>query len=89
MVKSLDLKIDPKHQNKMEEFQQYIFDLSAEFIALPATKVAEEIDRRLREIGEFWDFGQIFLSRLSDNGHILETIHAYSAPGVRPSPVSA
>jgi len=72
----------------MTEFQQYIFNLSAVFIALPATKVADEIDRRLREIGEFWDFDHIFLGRLTDSGSTLKTIHAHSAPGVRPAPMS-
>jgi transcriptional regulator with GAF, ATPase, and Fis domain len=71
---------------KLKEFQGYIFDLSAEFIAMPATKVSAEIDKCIGEIGRFWDFGQIFLTRLSAGGAKLTTIHDYHAPGARSAP---
>jgi transcriptional regulator with GAF, ATPase, and Fis domain len=71
---------------KLEEFQGYIFDLSATFIAMPAPQVAAEIDKCLGEIGRFWDFGQIFLTRLTAGGTKLITIHAYHAPGARSAP---
>lgn len=72
--------------DKMRQFQQYIFCLSAVFISMPATKVAAEIDKRLQEIGEFWDFDQIILTRLADHGTRLKTIHAYTAPGIEAAP---
>jgi formate hydrogenlyase transcriptional activator len=72
--------------DKMGQFQQYIFCLSAVFISMPATKVAAEIDRKLREIGEFWDFDQIILTRLTDRGTRLKTIHAYVAQGIETVP---
>jgi transcriptional regulator with GAF, ATPase, and Fis domain len=81
-------KTDPIPEDKLEQFQRYIFNLSAMFIALPATKVADEIDRRLQEVGEFWDISQVFLSRLTDDDSVLTTIHAYSAPGAIPAPAS-
>lgn len=68
------------NQDRMVEFQKYIFDLSAVFIAIPANKVPEEIDRRLREIGELWDFDQVFLCRLAENNTVLDTIHYYNSP---------
>jgi transcriptional regulator with GAF, ATPase, and Fis domain len=85
-VKPLDPKTEPIPEQRLEQFQRYIFNLSAMFIALPASQVADEIDRRLREIGEFWDFAQVFFSRLRDNDTVLTTIHAYSAPGAPPAP---
>ena len=71
----------PDQADKMGPFQQYIFSLSALFISMPATKVAAEIDKRLQQIGEFWDFDQIILTRLTDQASKLKTIHAYFAPG--------
>ena len=70
----------------MAVFQQYIFDLSAVFIAIPADNVPAEIDLRLREIALFWGFDQVFLCRLTDNDSILTTIHAFNAPGVTSAP---
>lgn len=72
----------PDQADKLKRFQQYIFGLSAEFISMPATEVAAEIDKRLREVGKFWDFDQIVLSRLADRGTRLKTIHAYNAEGI-------
>ena len=85
-MKSSDPKTDIKIQDKVKQFQKYIFDLSAEFIAMPATSVTVEIDRRLREIGEFWDFGHIFVALLANNDSALNPIHSYSAPGAPPAP---
>lgn len=85
-MKQSDLKIDQGASDKLGQFQQYIFGLSAVFISMPATKVAREIDRRLKEIGEFWDFDQIVLTRLTDRGARLKTIHAYNAQGTEAVP---
>jgi transcriptional regulator with GAF, ATPase, and Fis domain len=72
----------PDQVDKLKRFKHYIFGLSAEFISMPATEVAAEIDKRLREVGEFWDFDQIMLTRLTDRGTRLKTIHAYNAKGI-------
>jgi transcriptional regulator with GAF, ATPase, and Fis domain len=72
--------------DKIGQFRQYIFHLSAVFIALPATRVAAEIDKRLQEIGEFWDFDQIILTRLTDSGTRLKTLHAYTTQGIEAAP---
>ncbi|MGD9364378.1 MAG: sigma 54-interacting transcriptional regulator [Desulfobacteraceae bacterium] len=72
----------PDQADRLKQFQQYIFGLSAVFISMPATQVAAEIDKRLQEIGTFWDFDQIILTRLADRGAKLKTIHAYNAEGI-------
>jgi transcriptional regulator with GAF, ATPase, and Fis domain len=68
-------------QDRMAEFQRYISDLSTLFIALPASKVSAEIDKRLKEIGRFWDFGLIHLNQLTHEESKLTCIHYYAAPG--------
>jgi transcriptional regulator with GAF, ATPase, and Fis domain len=85
-MKPLDLGTLPDIQEKMKRFQDFIFNLSAEFIAMPATEVPDEIDRRLREIGEFWELSQIFLTRLNEDGSAMTTIHAYNAPDTWQAP---
>jgi len=75
-------------QEQIEKFQDYIFDLSAVFIAIPATEVASEINLRLKEIAEFWDLGQVFLGWLENNGKILKTVYSYNVPGVKAPPAT-
>lgn len=67
-------------QNRLADFQRYIFDLSTLFIALPARKVSSEIDKRLKEIGRFWDFGLIHLNQLTQEETKLTCTHGYAAP---------
>jgi transcriptional regulator with GAF, ATPase, and Fis domain len=74
-------------QERLEDFKRYIFDLSAFFIAMPAHNVDDEINKQLREIGEFWDFGQIFLGQLTHKDSRITTLFAYNAPGTFPAPL--
>lgn len=72
--------------DRLMAFQRYIFDISTVFIGVRADRVPAEIERRLREIGEFWDFDQIVLCRFTDNHSILTTIHAYQSQSSFPAP---
>lgn len=88
-MRSIDVgtvKSETELPDKIGQFRQYILHLSAVFIALPATRVAAEIDKRLQEIGEFWDFDQIILNRLTDRGTRLKALHAYTAQGIEAAP---
>lgn len=75
--------IDP---DRLIEFKEYIRNLSNVFIALPATKVTAEIDKRLEEIGKFWDFEHIHLLRLLHDEEKLIKTHSYSNPRTVPPP---
>jgi transcriptional regulator with GAF, ATPase, and Fis domain len=72
--------------DRLIEFKEYIRKLSTVFIAMPATKVTDEIDKRLKEIGEFWDFDHIHLLRLLHNEGKLIKIHSYTNPSAVPTP---
>lgn len=66
--------------DRLLEFKEYIRNLSNVFIAIPATKVTAEIDKRLKEIGEFWSFEHIHLVQLLHDEKRLIKIHSYSNP---------
>ena len=76
-----------KTSNDMQRIKN-IIELSAMFINLPVDKIDDEIQKRLKLIGEFWVFDQIILAELSDDDKEFKTVHTYTAPGIRNAPSS-
>lgn len=64
--------------DRLVEFKEYIHNLSNDFISMPTTKITREIDKRLTEIGEFWNFEHIYLLRLLHNEEKIIKIHSYT-----------
>ncbi|MFV0436513.1 MAG: sigma 54-interacting transcriptional regulator [Desulfopila sp.] len=71
---------------RMAEFQRFVFKLSSVFLAIPAVEIPAAIERSLRETAEFWDFSQVFLVELIDEGRKLTTIYSYMVEGGVPVP---
>jgi len=70
----------------MEKFKELFFELSTEFINLPPDKIDLRINRRLKLIGEYWDFDFIILIELSDDGKEFITPYSYTAPWCKKPP---
>jgi PAS domain S-box-containing protein len=72
---------------KRLEFEQFLADLSARFIALPAELVDDEIRNALKEILRFFQIDRCSLLRLLPGKELFSITHNADTMGISPYPV--
>ena len=73
-----------KPTHNLRRFSALLFDLSAQFLSLPANEIGHGIEKGLKLIGEFLNIDRITLTEFPQNGKGLDIVHSYAAPGVSP-----
>jgi formate hydrogenlyase transcriptional activator len=79
----------PNSPTEIQQFKDTLFELSAQFISVPAAEIGQEIDEALRLIGRVWNLDWILFSELSDDRKHLDLAHSYAAPGFQPPSMDA
>ena len=90
-VSELERLLDERQhvQAVLEErlrFEQFITELSAAFVNLPADQVDQEIENGLRRIVAFLGIDRSTLSEFSDDQTHLRATHSWAAEGIEPFP---
>ena len=71
------------------ELRQWLRNLSARFIRLPAAEIDEAIEDGLHAIIDFLDVDRSTLFEFSDGAAPLVAIHSCSRSGIEPFPLGA
>ena len=69
------------------DFEKFLADLSARFVALPPERVDEEIQCALKEVLEFFRIDRCNLLRLLPGERLFQVMHSVDVSGVSPYPV--
>jgi len=90
-IGELEKQIDERQhvQVLLEErlrFEQFIAELSATFVNLPADQIDREIENSLRRIVAFLGIDRCTLSKFSDDQIHLRTTHSWAIEGIEPFP---
>jgi formate hydrogenlyase transcriptional activator len=72
---------------KRLEFEKFLADLSARFVALPPERVNDEIQSALKEVLEFFRIDRCNLLRLLPGESLFQVMHSADVSGVSPYPV--
>ncbi len=72
---------------KRLEFEKFLADLSAKFVALPPYQVDDEIRNALKEVLEFFQIDRCNLLRLLPGKHFFQVVYNADVSGVSPYPV--
>ncbi|MBU1195589.1 MAG: sigma 54-interacting transcriptional regulator [Proteobacteria bacterium] len=65
--------------NKQLEFERLLFEISSQFVNLPAADVDKKINDALKKIVQFLDFDQIVFGEFRGNDGTLKIIHGYTS----------
>jgi transcriptional regulator with GAF, ATPase, and Fis domain len=69
------------------EFEKFMADLSANFVALPPERVDDEIRNALKEVLEFFHIDRCNLLRLLPGERLFQVMHSADVSGVSPYPI--
>jgi transcriptional regulator with GAF, ATPase, and Fis domain len=69
------------------EFEKFMADLSARFVALPPEKVDDEIQSALKKIVNFFKIDRCNLLRLLPGENVFQVMHSADVSGASPYPV--
>ncbi len=78
---------EPVRPDRHLEFETFLADLSARFVALPPERVDEEIRNALREVLEFFQIDRCNLFRLLLGKTLFEVTHNADIKGISPYPI--
>ena len=67
---------------KVQKFKEKLLDLATWFIDISPREIIKEINRSLRQVGEYWAFDRVILAELTNSGADARAIYSYTAPGV-------
>jgi formate hydrogenlyase transcriptional activator len=83
-------KVHPAGRSEREkrlEFEKFLADLSARFIALPPERVDDEIRSALKEVLEFFQIDRCNLFRLLPAKTLFQVTHNADVSGISPYPI--
>jgi formate hydrogenlyase transcriptional activator len=72
---------------KRLEFEKFLADLSARFVALPPERVDDEIRKALKEVLEFFQIDRCNLFRLLPGKTLFQVTHNADVNGISPFPI--
>jgi len=78
---------EPAASEKRLEFENFLADLSAKFVALPADQVDDEIQSALKEVLEFFHIDRCALLQLMPDKTLFKITHSADIKGISPFPI--
>lgn len=88
MAKTVEQIKDLEPADGMQGIKGLFFEICTSFINLPSERIDSVINKKLRRMGEFWNFDAMVLAELSDDGKKMQNRHFYIASGVDRSPAA-
>jgi formate hydrogenlyase transcriptional activator len=78
---------EPSESQKRLEFEKFLADLSARFVALPPDQVDDEIQKAMKKVLEFFHIDRCNLLRIIPGSKVFRVTHNADVNGISPYPV--